>query len=856
MLTAHQLQAVMDEESLDCLSEGPTGPGNATGSKPVRLEATPDDKSVRVQDLLHGINLVLKHHEAPFEIIRSFREQATDYLSVESELDFVARAKYLLVLPITLYLKNEKPKSPTETPLKFTGRFWRWARQRVNCFSRKNTHLWFSFYQAKRAADPVSSDVVLANLQKHRAQMGQPDPLLENDSSRGVSDDLYEAIKPLISKLAKKMHPDLVKIFNSPDLQSTLNTGQRQLGFRVGRDAARQHAKIFHKISESAAFERSRLNGGASGWLFDIMRSGSSLRSTPTLIAVSSSRFPELNGRRVTTGIAQDHEIHEDELEHLVSEIRSALDGAQFGVPVYTARIAFVLEPLKVRTISKGPVVPYYVGKIFQEIIHREMRKMPCFRLLGRPFSPTDLIDLRVATAKLYQNQLHKEDRTSSLIVPDMAWHSVDYSAATDGLSASASARVMTGLLERVRDLNKPLYNLLLGTLAPHYIRYPMYEKTLDTEGPTGIPDTRFEEILPPIQQVNGQLMGSITSFPILCLVNIALYLLVKLRHSPKARLEDLLNAVLVNGDDMLYIGTAEEWHTHMRLGAQVGLAFSPGKAYRHRVYANINSESVHYDLFNESSVPFSIPYFNVGLLIGNGRYMKRVGEVTIAPHIAVELAQYEADHPETKFDPSDSPYVTPMISVINAVVDGALDKKKADVFKMLMSIHKDEYKIESLGRNLFLPITLGGFGVKPIPGITTRVTPYQVRLADRLVRAIPYATPLVLPMPRGRILLSPPAGKIDPLRLAIPNYDRTYLPKVGSLNVWLHRDLLTEWVSFLPSTSKVAPMYPFDLLRSLKNLIRSPEYVPFSHYVIPEAIKAPEDMMWPEYEPEDETWF
>ena len=155
-------------------------------------------------------------------------------------------------------------------------------------------------------------------------------------------------------------------------------------------------------------------------------------------------------------------------------------------------------------------------------------------------------------------------------------WNSIDYSAATDGLSARLSRSI---LLSIIRDFDPRMKAMYRAVLAPHTCKYPF----------------PFNEKVGDIDQQNGQLMGSILSFPILCLANLGLYL-ANIRDDPR-RLRRKLQGVLVNGDDMLYVARESRWNSHVSLGERVGLKMSPGKAYRHPVYANANSACFHLDL-------------------------------------------------------------------------------------------------------------------------------------------------------------------------------------------------------------------------------------------------------------------
>jgi hypothetical protein len=406
--------------------------------------------------------------------------------------------------------------------------------------------------------------------------------------------------------------------------------------------------------------------------------------------------------------------IRSGELDQLQAALKQEVRKTT-SIPRYTAKVEAVIEPFKVRTISKGPSLPYFLAKPVQKAIHTRMRRMDCFRLIGRPFDPTDLMDLTSAQRAL----LGRES------LDDQQWLSIDYSAATDGLSAQLSSEIMKSLLGALAPLNPEFYNLLLGVLAPHRVEYPKVQGTT----------------LEPVDQKNGQLMGSVLSFPVLCLANLALYLMVRRFYYPRAPIKELLAAVLINGDDMLYIGTVHEWELHKELGRRLGLAMSPGKAYIHPVYANINSMSVVYDLTNVRSTPRVIPFLNVGLMVGNHKVMARVG----------------GDDEELM----SSPY----ISVMNEVMDGALPGRQADVFKQYVAMHSAEVRREAKGRNLFMPISLGGLGVDRPLGITTKYTARQLTLADRAIRRYKFLRPDQRPLPYGRAVEEVMDRKIDPIR-------------------------------------------------------------------------------------------
>jgi len=556
----------------------------------------------------------------------------------------------------------------------------------------------------------VTSEIVLANFQKHRQQMLMPDPMLGEDD---LSDEALDNLEVVVKRLAKQLAVELKSFWKTP-------------------------WRVSHKASESASFESTRKSGGQAGLLRSLLGQSNKLRQQEGLGGISETRSFARKGDKVlyrplVKTLVRQGEL--DDLEDILSDyvLKSDIPKDKSGnyIPVVLkAKVEAVLEPFKVRTISKDPALPSYIAKEVQVKLHGLMRNMKPFRLIGRPFDPTDLMDLYAVQSRLNGGDFREE-----------YWLSIDYSAATDGLSASLSQKILRDLLEKgaydIDAINEGdsldkrirLLNILLGVLAPHEISYPKV-------GGVRLPD---------VMQQNGQLMGSILSFPILCLANLALYLTVRRRLRPEAKMSDLLNSVLINGDDMLYIGTLEEWKLHQELGAKFGLAMSPGKAYFHKSYANINSLSVVMDLRNHNPTPFVIPFLNVGLMTGNHKVLAKIGgeEVDRAPE-------------------------TPLISVLNKVVDGAWKGRQADVFRQYISMHSREISREARGSHLFLPISLGGLGCHLIPGLSTSVTAKQAYQVEEIIRSQPWLWPMERPLPDGVEVEDVIDFKIDPIRFAL----------------------------------------------------------------------------------------
>jgi len=168
---------------------------------------------------------------------------------------------------------------------------------------------------------------------------------------------------------------------------------------------------------------------------------------------------------------------------------------------------------------------------------------------------------------------------------------------------------------------------IFLKSLTGHYIVDPS--------------DEDLGSAAPYLEQKNGQLMGSITSFPILCIVNAAIC-----RWSLEIgdqRVWSLRDAPFcVNGDDGLLKATARTKEAWERISSAAGLAPSVGKVYFSRDFLNINSTTyTHSHIYPyttsvvtrkdgvEALRPWyfrKVEYVNMGLLLGLKRSGGKVG--------------------------------------------------------------------------------------------------------------------------------------------------------------------------------------------------------------------------------------
>jgi hypothetical protein len=315
-----------------------------------------------------------------------------------------------------------------------------------------------------------------------------------------------------------------------------------------------------------------------------------------------------------------------------------------------------------------------------------------------------------------------------------------------------------------VQDLPLEYQEHALSVLGLHDIEYPM------TEDPKTGKFRLTKDEFTPGNMENGQLMGGILSFPILCLANLGLYLEVI-----GNLVDDPLNHVLINGDDMLYSAPIELWSRHERLGAILGLKMTVGKAYHHYSYANMNSASFHMNLraipsqientgllyssdpksrdaatLAHSDVtldnpkricPIAIPFLNTGMLFNQHKVQKQMtndGRKKERERITNRNEFLPESWVEGFLEHKDLPDSAPGLgSCMNLFLEGSLDRIRGlkDYLRLNGDLIKKETKqfllingrMRLITRNLFVSEPLGGMGVIPPPGWKYRVN-YESR--------------------------------------------------------------------------------------------------------------------------------
>jgi len=370
------------------------------------------------------------------------------------------------------------------------------------------------------------------------------------------------------------------------------------------------------------------------------------------------------------------------------------------------ATVAGILEPLKCRLITKGSGLPYWAAQPMQRAMWERMQHFDAFALTGRPMDAADLYDIETKCRKL-----GLDDFVLNV--------SGDYAAATDGLSQQINsccleeAMAGAGLIEEERDVCRAV----LGNHKIHYIREGQGGKSaalIDGEHGAGLADglKRHEYS---IQQSNGQLMGSVLSFPVLCAINLACFKLALDEYlGREIAVEDL--PVKINGDDIAFRANEDfyrVWLKWIRIG---GFTPSQGKNYISRSFWTINSEGYHVQQRNGKLALTKMGFLNTGLL-----YCGRT--------------EYEVDWRESgaKVGLRTENREMPFTAKVNRVITESNNPRRTllrvhELYRADIAYHTHRGEI-----NMHAAPELGGLGIVLPDGCTTRFTAWQQRVAGYL---------------------------------------------------------------------------------------------------------------------------
>jgi hypothetical protein len=578
---------------------------------------TPKQMKVKIMDRIIGECLDKAYVMASaylecLELLGAPNSNYTEYLHTVGfyfilaiEGQFEKFLKYQTASLVALSLSNECDEKPGVVSRgkwskgdfsPYLRKVTKWIRKM--CIQRRHSfgvQLAYSLYNVKRISPPADERFVRESLNKNEEALTTERPL------------------PDVIRLKEACLRTVRELFQ-------LSKGGR-IDFNTATSAAHQRnkeikfkgVKLSHSLtipSISACYENSRKNGGALDYLLRRQGLHIDTRYGEPILLGFVSRVDKFSQPVEVYGLLDE--------EELVSLMRPDLSG--MGGRVLVRREA-ILEPFKVRIISKGEAEPYQVCKNYQPFLWSILQLAECFELTGRPVECLDI-----------ENMLHfgKDTWQHCLIT------SGDYSQATDNLHpflCDATLSEICRLWKIPFEDGLVLWRCLLGhridlssqnIYAAHKDGGPGGEFQLpgfllgqDVEvfqrlKNVGIHNTsdymelrrligtnysnRLEsddtmlgrcEIL---NQEWGQLMGSFVSFPILCIINAAVTR-ESLEKAFDLRINLTDHAFKVNGDDDLFVIPPSGYQTWVRNVTSAGLSPSIGKNFISRRYAVINSQ-------------------------------------------------------------------------------------------------------------------------------------------------------------------------------------------------------------------------------------------------------------------------
>jgi hypothetical protein len=402
---------------------------------------------------------------------------------------------------------------------------------------------------------------------------------------------------------------------------------------------------------------------------------------------------------------------------------------------------ACIQEPLKTRIITKPRPFLHSGMYWIQKKMWSYLRTIPCFALIGEEISMDHVKSI-----------WNKEKGN---------WISGDYSAATDNLKSDLSLLIFDAVAEKIYpgfDFTKvkekefvdpmelSLYNARVSLCSnfilddEHFEVLPHY----DEESPYF--QYQFRHRSDPssqmggFQQRNGQLMGNVISFPILCMANYILYhRSVEQTLKKEMNVENVLNNYpsLINGDDILFQLitndlTVNQYEIWKKVVTDGGLCPSMGKNFSSSDFCMINSRLFRFykDEIHE------IGFANFGFITGRKKndatrdltdqkgtselesdtlitrlkslpstrleLLKDVPSIGLTKRIS-ELFDQHSKSVYTKFglwknvkDALDSPFMTHLIASLVTKVDGDYDIRQTNN-SLVVSCVKDMYEFRYL---------------------------------------------------------------------------------------------------------------------------------------------------------------
>jgi hypothetical protein len=465
-------------------------------------------------------------------------------------------AKYKLAAYFSAHKALELPQSPSSSEFRDNprtlvgGRLGRYFRLfLLSATPEMRDELLFSIKMAKKGMPRSSQAKLEEDVKKTVITLTTaPEPIVHRGGPTLVSwaeiedEKLQMGVEVVLNE--RTLQEQLIRTVDElfpPELSST-------------RITAKDRVKAFFP-STSANYIRSRSGAGAVGAILgtDLLEG---LRRPGGYLKIQTTQE---EGKR-------EEEIEEEDRQRTIVDPKSM---AQFEKAFETLWLrTFKLanesennvepvglkEALKNRVITKGNPFRQTVLRALWKRIHSRMRKHPAFALIGS--EPV--------------NSYYIQERMGKDLGEGEKYLSGDYAAATDNLFSFVSE-----IIARRLSNNLGLYE----------VEERMFVDSLTRHGI--IPAKGNDRDAKP--QRRGQLMGSITSFVVLCIANgTGLRWAYEISSGKTTRLDRA--PIAVNGDDGAARLRERGYEAWLRISAAMGLQSSIGKTYFTDEFVEINS--------------------------------------------------------------------------------------------------------------------------------------------------------------------------------------------------------------------------------------------------------------------------
>lgn len=649
---------------------------------------------------------------------------------------FVQHAKYCTAYPIARYLDNPLPKKPSTfigNATIFGHKFKKMIRCRYKSVNISCTSLFQGLLQGvKRGASVVPECYVESSYYSHIKILTQKVPELDEafaDSFLRKSNFIMKDFSMSVKQMLQLTEPS------------------KAASFGYGFAAGGQESDLLDSLN-------SQLNGSAFSSDSLIVQFDEYARTRPLVLEEYKSLLKIYNPLETKSKTFETLKGKELPFDFKLRALKETYND-YFDRPI-ACRVVAIREFLKVRIITAGEGLPYYLGKSYQRSLFKYLYQFEQFELMGEPLNISHLerMVIQEKELELYidKNLFPYRFGSSSYTLGFDQFVSGDYSAATDNISIKYTLMsfdsTIRSILGRNHSITAMMYtHVCRKLLEPHFLYYNLFDlgyryNTVATIFPKLVTDfgndlyayfdgqifffpeknhvlgytySKFPNMslpnrmkLPPyviIKQKNGQLMGSPISFPHLCNINVIAYW-ISLEKYCNYKIPFNLLPVRVNGDDITFRTNSKHYRYWLTAIEEVGFKLSLGKNYVHPSVLTLNS--IMYTAQRSFSSPCGfrfkeVPYLNVGLLMG-----------------------------QSKGKGTDFERKLSLEEMYNLVLLGAKDKIRAHRRFISYNLKQIQLMTGNGKFNLFIPRQYGGIGFPFFSEVSSEIiiTPFQRRFA------------------------------------------------------------------------------------------------------------------------------